>query len=90
MQGEILVLLVAQGLCFTLWAYLSFRALFQIRAIAAGRSGRPFPGPISFVSATGVWLRDPAQRVARVLWVLSLVGIMAPSVLIAYGSSAAE
>ena len=90
MNGSILFLLIAQGLCFALWAFLSFRALFQIRAIAAGRTGQMFPGPVSFLSAMGVWLKDPSHRAARVIWVLSFLGIMAPSVIIAISAGRTE
>lgn len=83
MGVSLVILLIAQALCFVLWAVLSFRALFQIRAIAAGRTGQMFPGPLSLLSALGVWLRDPARRGARILWTLSLLGIMVPSVIIA-------
>jgi hypothetical protein len=83
MTQTVLILLIAQGVAFLVWAVLSFRAIFQIRAIAAGRTGQTFPGPISFLSAAGNWLRDPAHRLARILWLLSLAGIMAPSVWLA-------
>lgn len=82
MDNGILLLLVAQGLCIVVWAALSFRAIFRIRAIAAGRTGQRFPGPVSFKSAMGVWVKEPARRNARVLWVLSLLGVMVPSVII--------
>ena len=90
MDGSILILLIAQGLCFALWAALSFRAIFQIRAIAEGRTGQVFPGPVSFLSAMGVWMKDPLHRVARILWLLTLLGIMAPSILIALGPGGLE
>lgn len=83
MDNSILLQLVAQGLCFIVWAAVSFRAIFQIRGIAAGRTGQMFPGPVSFLSALGIWLKDPARRGARVLWVLFLLGVMLPSVIIA-------
>jgi len=90
MDNSILILLATQGLCFVVWAVLSFRAIFQIRAIAAGRTGRMFPGPVSFLSAMGIWLKDPARRNARILWVLSLLGVMVPSVIIALRSGGIE
>ena len=90
MDSSILILLIAQGLCFALWTGLSFRAVFQIRVIAASRSGQMFPGPVSFLSAMGVWLKDPAHRLTRGLWALSLLGIMAPSLVIAFGPGGVE
>ncbi|WP_420396650.1 hypothetical protein [Nioella sp.] len=90
MGSGIFILLIAQGLCFALWAVLSFRAVFQICAIAAGRSGQMFPGPVSFLSALGVWLKDPSHRLTQGLWTLSFFGIMAPSLVIAIGPSGVE
>ncbi|MGI3185140.1 hypothetical protein [Nioella aestuarii] len=90
MDNSILILLSAQGLCFALWAMLSFRAIFQIRAIAAGHTGQMFPGPFSFLSALGAWLKDPSHRGARYLWILSLIGIMTPSVIIALRAGSLE
>lgn len=90
MDRTILILLVLQGVAFLLWAGLSFRALFQIRALAAGRTGDVFPGPVSFLSAAGLWLRDPAHRDARLLWAICLLGIMAPSLWLALQAPIAE
>lgn len=90
MDSSILILLITQGLCFALWAVLSFRALFRIRAIATGRTGQMFPGPVSFLSAMDVWLKDPAQRAIRLWWCLSLLGVMTPSVLIAMSAGGVE
>lgn len=90
MHSGILVLLIAQGVCFALWTALSFRAVFQIRAIAASHSGQMFPGPVSFMSAMGVWLKDPSHRLTRGLWALSLLGIMAPSLVIAFEAGGVE
>jgi len=86
MDQTVALLLSIQSVCFALWAVLSYRALFQIRAIAAGRSGQVFPGPVTFLSAMGVWLNDPAHRTVRILWLLALVGTMAPSIWIALTS----
>ena len=90
MDRTILILLICQGLFFLLWAGLSFRAIFQIRSIAAGRTGQMFPGPISFLQAMTLWLKDPAQRGTRVLWLMSLAGTMAPSVWIAMQATPAQ
>ncbi|WP_306047104.1 hypothetical protein [Nioella sp. MMSF_3534] len=90
MDSGIFILLIAQGPCFALWAVLSFRAVFQIRAIAASRSGQMFPGPVSFLSAMGVWLKDPSHRLTRGLWTLSLLGTMAPSLVIAFETGGVE
>lgn len=83
MDSSLVLVLIVQGLCFALWAALSFRALFQIRAIAAGRTGQMFPGPVSFLSAMGVWLSDPDHWVTRGLWVMALLGVMGPSIFLA-------
>lgn len=78
-----LFLMVLQGICFLIWASLSFRAIFQIRAIAVGQTDRLFPSPLSFLRAAAVWLRDPANRGVQVLWGAALVAVVMPSVLIA-------
>jgi len=77
------LLLILQGACFILWAAVSFRALFQIRAIAAGRTGQMFPGPMSFLSAMGAWIRDPQHKFARALWLAGFIGILLPSIWLA-------
>ncbi len=78
-----ILLFVVQGLCFLIWAGLSFRALFQIRAIAADRTGRMWPEPVAFLSAVGPWLRNPANRGAAWLWLTALVGVIGGAALIA-------
>jgi hypothetical protein len=45
---------------------------------------------VSFLSAMGVWLKDPAHRLSQGLWALSLLGIMAPSLVIAFGPGRVE
>ncbi len=77
-----ILLFVVQGLCFLLWAGLSFRALFRIRAIAARRTGRMWPGPFAFLSAAGAWLRDPANLGAAWLWLAALVVVVGCAALI--------
>ena len=63
------LLLVLQGLAFAVWAFFFFRALFQIRRIAVRETGRFNPGPVSFLSAARVWMRDPATRITRLGWI---------------------
>lgn len=60
-----IALLAAEGLVFLLWAALAFRLLFRLRAQAAARSGRMFPGPAAALSAIAGWLRDPATQGER-------------------------
>lgn len=74
--------LALQGTCFLIWAVVFFRALFQVRRIAANATGRFNPGPVSFLRAAGIWMRDPAHRTARLIWLLSFAGLVAGTVLI--------
>ena len=83
MDRTVFILLLVQGIAFLLWAFLSFRAIFQIRAMAAAQTGQDLPGPVPFMRAAGLWLRNPAHRLARWLWLLGLLGIMLPSIWLA-------
>ena len=70
------------GVIFLIWAAQLFRAMFQVRRIAADATGSINPGPFSTLSAWGIWLRDPERRrgkrvligstILLILWVLSL------------------
>lgn len=82
MQPAMLILIL-QGLAFAAWAFFFFKALFQIRAIAARETGRFNPGPISFVSAARVWMRDPATRTTRLGWLAAFGVMVLATVLIA-------
>ena len=78
-----MLILILQGLAFAAWAFFFFKALFQIRAIAANETGRFNPGPISFLSAARVWMRDPATRVTRLGWLAAFGVMVLATVLIA-------
>lgn len=77
------LILVLQGLAFAAWAAFFFRALFQIRGIAARETGRFNPGPVSFLAAARVWMRDPATRVIRLGWLAAFGVMVLATVLIA-------
>ena len=51
--------LAVQAIVFAVWAWLVFRALFQLRARAVDRSGRAFPGLAATLEAFGAFLRAP-------------------------------
>ncbi|MDX5358216.1 MAG: hypothetical protein LPK12_10825 [Rhodobacterales bacterium] len=51
--------LAVQAIVFAVWAWLAFRALFQLRARAVDRSGRAFPGLAATQEAFGAFLRAP-------------------------------
>ena len=72
-----------QGVAFLIWAICSFRAFFQIRAIAAAETGSINPGPFSFLSAMRVWMRDPATRTLRIVWLVAFAAIVVNTALIA-------
>ena len=69
-------------LIFLVWAVSLFRAMFQVRRIAADRTNSINPGPFSTLAAWRVWLSDPARAGAKrllltstaliILWVLGL------------------
>lgn len=83
MQTGMFALLSVQGLAFAAWAVFFFRALFQIRGIAARETGRFNPGPVSFLSAMRVWMRDPATRTTRLGWLAAFAVMVLVSVFIA-------
>jgi len=86
MESAVLILIL-QGLAFAAWAFFFFRALFQIRAIAARETDRFNPGPISFLSAARVWMRDPATRITRLGWLAAFGVMVLATVLIATQSA---
>lgn len=57
--------LAVQAIVFAVWAWLAFRALFQLRARAARRSGRAFPGLAATLEAFGAFLNAPEFARAR-------------------------
>jgi len=57
--------LAAQAIVFAVWAWLAFRALFQLRARAVRRSGRAFPGLAATLEAFGAFLNAPEFARAR-------------------------
>lgn len=57
--------LAVQAIVFAAWAWLAFRALFQLRARAARRSGRAFPGLAATLEAFGAFLNAPEFARAR-------------------------
>lgn len=83
MQNPFIIALSVQGIAFAVWTFLSFRAIFQIRAIAASDTGQVFPGPVSFLQAMGVWLKDPAHRRIRLFWLIALICVVLPAVWLA-------
>ena len=78
-----LLILILQGLAFAVWAFFFFRALFQIRGIAARETGRFNPGPVSFLAAARVWMRDPATRITRLGWLAAFGVMVLASVIVA-------
>jgi len=83
MQTGMLLLLIVQGLAFAAWAFFFFRALFQIRGIAARETGRFNPGPVSFLSAASVWMRDPATRSTRLGWLAAFAVMVLATLFVA-------
>ena len=83
MQTGMLLLLIVQGLAFAVWAFFFFRALFQIRGIAARETGRFNPGPVSFLAAARIWMRDPATRTTRLGWLVAFGVMVLTSILVA-------
>ncbi|MBF9032878.1 hypothetical protein HKCCE2091_01395 [Rhodobacterales bacterium HKCCE2091] len=77
MTGTQIAILAVQGVAFLVWAGVFFRALFAIRGCAAARTGRTFPGPIAFLSAGTDYLRDPATRRLRIVWIAAFAVMVA-------------
>jgi len=82
METGILLILLLQGLAFAGWAFFFFRALFQIRGIAARETGRFNPGPVSFLVAARIWMRDPATRTTRMGWLVAFGVMVLASILV--------
>jgi hypothetical protein len=83
METGMILLLILQGLAFAIWAFFFFRALFQIRAIAARETDSFNPGPVSVVAATRVWMRDPATRTTRLGWLAAFAVMTLATILTA-------
>lgn len=75
MTWPVVLFLALQGVLFALWIWLAFRTLFRLRAIAAARSGRVFPGPLQMLTSVSDWIRDPAEAERRRLLV-STTGVL--------------
>jgi uncharacterized membrane protein len=75
--------LIIQGLAFAVWTFFFFRALFQIRAIAARETDSFNPGPVSFLAAARVWMRDPATRITRLGWLAAFAVMTLATILTA-------
>ena len=77
------VFLIIQILAFAIWSFFFFKALFQVRAIAARETDSFNPGPVSFVAAARVWMRDPATRITRIGWLVAFVVMTLATILTA-------
>ncbi len=83
MSTSTILILNLQGIAFAIWIFFFFKALFQIRAIAAAETGSIYPGPFSFLAAMRVWMRDPATRKTRIGWLAAFVVLTLCMILIA-------
>jgi hypothetical protein len=77
MTTAVIIRLTLQFLVFLVWAFCMFKMLFDVRRIAAGKTGSTFPGPVSFLSAMGEWGRAPATRPWRNLLLFLTVVLFA-------------
>ncbi|ROU01219.1 hypothetical protein [Histidinibacterium lentulum] len=82
MTWPVVLFLALQGVFFLAWVWLAFHTLFRLRAMAAARSGRVFPGPAHMLTSVSDWIRDPAEAERRRLLVSTtavLLGLSAVS-----------
>ncbi|QQA42941.1 hypothetical protein [Pelagovum pacificum] len=76
MIWPVVLFLALQAFVFLVWAALAFQTLFRLRARAVDRTGRQFPGPVTFINTTSEWMRDPAEaRQRRILLAATLLMI---------------
>lgn len=54
-----MLLIVAQGAVFAVWAVLAFRTLFRLLAIVQAETGQALPGPQGTLRALRLFLTDP-------------------------------
>lgn len=83
MTSGAIFILALQGVAFAVWAAVFFRALFQIRAISVAQTGSALPGPGAFLRAAGQWMKDPAHRRLRLIWVICLAVMILASAMMA-------
>lgn len=65
MTTATIIRLTLQFLVFLAWAFCMFKMLFDVRRIAAERTGNMIPGPVAFLSALRQWGRAQETRPDR-------------------------
>ena len=83
MSTNAIAILALQGGLFLIWAIAAFRLLFQLRRRGMDKTGRIFPGPLTFIDVTRDWLNDPECRGQRIGFAVLTVVLIATTALFA-------